>query len=92
MEESDKEVILFYKKRIEPYIAVFILTFLITGVLLLLEDNKLKEEIAENCGYETKDYICYCEKSFIDNQMQLRKLGGIPNVQLVINNSSESIN
>lgn len=68
MEDSKKEIINFYKKRIEPFIAIFILTFLIVGCILLYQDNQLKKEIAKNCGYKTDDYICYCEKNFIDNK------------------------
>ena len=68
MGEYPNEVVKFYKERIEPFVAIFIVALLITGVYLLWQDNELKKEIGENCGYETKDYVCYCEKNFIDNK------------------------
>jgi hypothetical protein len=81
MGEDHNEVVQFYKKRIEPFMAIFILAFLVVGVVLLWQDNILKKEIAENCGYETKDYICYCEKNTVDKfrleQEQLQNSGGI---------------
>lgn len=46
--------------------AIFILTFIIVGCVLLYQDNQLKKEISLNCGWEKKDYKCYCEKKFID--------------------------
>jgi len=63
---NNDEIINFYKKKIEPYVAIFILAFLITGLFLLYQDNQLKKEISKNCGYETKHYQCYCEKKMID--------------------------
>ena len=64
---DNDEVISFYKKRIEPFVAIFILAFLIVGCILLYQDNQLKKEISKNCGWEKEDYKCYCEKSFIDD-------------------------
>lgn len=66
MEDSTKEIISFYKKRIEPFIAIFILTFLIVSCVLLYQDNQLKKEISKNCGWEDEDFICYCEKNVVD--------------------------
>ncbi|MFW6129911.1 MAG: hypothetical protein ACOC56_01930 [Atribacterota bacterium] len=65
-EQTNEQIILFYKKRIEPFMAIFIAALLITGLVLLWKDNQLKEEIKENCGYETKNYVCYCEKDIVD--------------------------
>ena len=67
MEDSQKEIINFYKKKIEPFVAIFILTFLIIGCVLLWQDNQLKKEISNNCGWEDENYKCYCEKEFIDD-------------------------
>lgn len=66
MDENNRQIIEFYKKRIEPFMAIFIAALLITGLILLWQDNQLKEEIAENCGYETKQYTCYCEKEIVE--------------------------
>ena len=81
MEDSSKEIINFYKKNIEPYIAIFILTLLIVGCILLYQDNQLKKEISENCGWEDEKYQCYCEKQFIDGIKeeieQFKKSGGL---------------
>ena len=85
MGESQDEIIRFYKKKIEPFVAIFILALLITFAVLLWQDNNLKEEIAENCGYETKDYVCYCEQKFVEGkQLEYEAIqnGGVLNVSL----------
>ena len=69
-DNSDKEIINFYKK-IEPYIAIAILIFLLSTCVLLYQDNILKKEISKNCGWETEKYKCYCEKDFIES-MELK--------------------
>ena len=83
---SQNEIIKFYKKRIEPFVAIFVLVFLITACFLVWQDNQLKKEIGENCGYENKNYICYCEKKVIDEvreQMNNQYVsGGVLNVSL----------
>lgn len=60
------EIISFYKKRIEPFVAIFILAFLITTCYLVYQDNQLKKEISENCGFEKDDYECFCKKSDVE--------------------------
>jgi hypothetical protein len=67
MKEDNEEIVLFYKKRVEPFVAIFILAFLIVGCILLYQDNQLKKEISKNCGWEKEKYRCYCEKSFIED-------------------------
>ena len=66
MEDSEKEVINFYKKRIEPFVAIFILAFMIVGCILLYQDNQLKKDISQNCGWENENYKCYCQKQIVD--------------------------
>lgn len=87
MGDNHNEIIMFYKKRIEPFMAIFIIALLITGLVLLYQDNKLKKEISKSCGYETEKYICYCEKNDIDNfklkQQELYDGGYDPDVPLV---------
>ena len=65
--KEDGEITNFYKRKIEPYVAIFILAFLIVGVVLLYQDNVLKKEISKNCGYETEKYKCYCEEKMIED-------------------------
>ena len=66
MDNQDK-IIKFYKKKIEPFVAIFILAFLITTVVLLVKDHNLKKEISENCGFDTEEYRCYCDKESVQN-------------------------
>jgi len=65
MDKDQEEIIKFYKEKIEPFMALFVLAFLITGLVLLYQDNQLKKEISENCGYSGEDYECYCEHNYI---------------------------
>ena len=67
MGDSTEEINNFYKKRIEPFVAIFILTFLIVGCVLLYQDNQLKKEISKSCGWGEDEYKCYCEKKYISN-------------------------
>ncbi len=50
-------------KKIEPFIAIGIFMFLIVIGILLFNEQKLKKEISENCGWGKEDYFCYCERS-----------------------------
>ena len=83
MEDSQKEIINFYKKRIEPFVALFVLTFLIMGCFLLWQDNQLKKEISKNCGWEDENYKCYCDKDFIDDIELAMDNFGVQDVQVV---------
>ena len=84
MEDSSVEIISFYKKKIEPFVAIFVLVFLLVGVVLLYQDNQLKKEISKNCGWNEEKYKCYCEKSFITD-IELKMKGEIPTEFLVQN-------
>ena len=61
MEEDNRQVIKFYKKRIEPFIAIAILCFIVTTLFMLYQEHQLKKEINENCGWTQEDYRCYCD-------------------------------
>lgn len=63
-------------KKIEPLIAIAVVITLITLAVLLYQDNQLKKEIRESCGYnEGEDYSCYCEKGFImDKKIELENI------------------
>lgn len=50
-------------KKLEPYIAISILIFLIITSTLLYQENKITKKISEDCGWGDEDYYCVCEKS-----------------------------
>jgi len=45
-----EEIIKFYKQRIEPFVAIFILAFLITACYLVYQDNQLKKKYLKIVG------------------------------------------
>ena len=53
----------FFKKKIEPFIAVGVLIIVIIICFQLYNGLQLREEINQNCGWEDEDYRCFCEKS-----------------------------
>ena len=53
----------FFKKRIEPFIAIAVLIIVIIICFQLYHGLQLREEINQNCGWEDEDYRCFCEKS-----------------------------
>ena len=59
------EVVIFYKKWIEPFFAVAVLIMVIILVGQLIKYNNLQDEIAETCGWVEEDTRCYCEKSAV---------------------------
>lgn len=54
---------IFFKKRIEPFIALAVLIALVVLIFQLIEDNELKKEISQNCGWGEENYRCFCQKS-----------------------------
>lgn len=58
-------------KKLEPYFAVGIFIFLIISCTLLYQENKIKKEISENCGWGEEDYYCICERN---SAQQLRNI------------------
>jgi hypothetical protein len=56
----------FFKKYIEPYMVIAVVILLLTLAVLLYQDNQLKKEISQNCGWGEDDYRCYCEHSYIN--------------------------
>lgn len=65
--DGNKLVILFYKKYLEPFFAIFIFFLLFSTGILLYQDNQLKKEISQNCGWIDEDYRCYCQKHDIED-------------------------
>ncbi len=53
----------FFKKRIEPFIALAVLIVLIILAVQLYQGQQLRKEINQNCGWEDENYRCFCEKS-----------------------------
>jgi predicted negative regulator of RcsB-dependent stress response len=79
MGNSNSEIVVYYKKNIEPYIAVFILAFVIVCCYMLYQDNQLKKEISHNCGWQEEKYKCYCDRSIVQNiESIINKIDNIP--------------
>lgn len=55
--------VLFFRKKIEPFIAIGILITLIILLTNVYNGNELRKEISQNCGWGEDDYRCFCEKS-----------------------------
>ena len=52
--------------KLKPFIAIFVLVFIVLSTVGLLENNKLKKEIKESCGYELNEKVyCVCDKDFV---------------------------
>lgn len=54
---------IFFRKRIEPFIALAVLILLIIISFQLHEGIELRKEINKNCGWGEEDFRCFCEKS-----------------------------
>lgn len=85
--EEDK-YINFFRKKVEPFIALGILIILIILAYQLYEGNNLRIEISQSCGWEDEDFQCFCEKSEalaikskIDNAFNFN-VGEVENVQV----------
>lgn len=66
-------------KQAEPFIAISIFIILLILAILLFNEQQLKKDISENCGWGKEDYYCYCEKNKaeeIKNKMEM-PLGGV---------------
>lgn len=67
MEQS--KYLTFFKRRVEPFIALGVLVLLIILSVQLMEGNELREEISQSCGWEEEDFRCFCEKSKVSEIM-----------------------
>lgn len=85
--DKDKLAI-FFRKRIEPFIALGVLILLVILSFQLMAGNELRTEISQTCGWEEEDFRCFCEKSdaiAIMNKMdniQSFEFGEVENVQV----------
>lgn len=82
------QLFIFFRRRIEPFIAFAVLILLILLSVQLMEGNELRNEISQTCGWEGEDFRCFCEKSeaiAIMNKMnnvQSFEFGEVGNVQV----------
>ena len=52
--------------KIKPFIAIFVLIFILLSTYGLYENNKLKKEVKDSCGYERSEKVyCVCQKDFV---------------------------
>ena len=69
---NENKFLLFFKKKIEPFMVIGVLILLAIIANQLIQGNELRETISENCGWAGEDYACYCEKTqalFIKDKM-----------------------
>jgi len=50
-------------KKLEPFIAIFILIMLIVLSIGIYKHLSIQEDIKDNCGYSTNSYYCICYDS-----------------------------
>lgn len=56
----------FYKKKLEPLLAILIVLFLVFALTGLAREYKIKQEIKENCGYQkTEEIYCVCDRNIV---------------------------
>ena len=63
MDFRDSGFWIWWKNYGEHFTAPLILIALIILGFMLYQDNQLKKEISQECGWGEEDYFCYCEKS-----------------------------
>ncbi len=67
-----RDVVLGYKKYVEPFVAIFVLVGLIYSGFMLYENYYAKKDIAKECGWVDEEVRCRCEKNWvvgIENEM-----------------------
>lgn len=53
-------------EKLKPFIALFVLIFIVISTIGLYNNNQLKYEVRESCGYERSEKVyCVCEKEFV---------------------------
>jgi len=53
-------------KKLEPFIAIFVLVCVIISCVYLVKYVNNQKEIKENCGWsQNETYYCYCGKDFV---------------------------
>lgn len=74
-------VVHFFKKYVQPFIAIFVLVLLVMAVNGLINYKSLQEEIRDNCGWQDEDYKCYCRKSEV-GEMEASFMPGTKGIKL----------
>lgn len=57
-----KDIVLTYKKYVEPFVAIAVLIMICVACFLIYNDFKAKSEIGEKCGWADEDVRCWCKK------------------------------
>ena len=53
-------------EKLKPFIAIFVLIFIVLSTIGLYNHNKLNKEVKESCGFELdEDVYCVCDKNFV---------------------------
>ena len=76
-----KDVVVGYKRYVEPFIAVFVLIGLVYAGFMAYNSNQINKDIAKECGWVDEEARCTCEKNAViaaENEMR----GIIPEVIL----------
>ena len=61
------EFTIFFRKKIEPFLAVGIIIMLVLLVTFQVREHNTTKLIKENCGWEEDErYYCYCDKSDVE--------------------------
>lgn len=59
-------------EKLKPFIAIFVLVFIVLSAHGLYKYNKLQEDVKESCGYNLSEKVyCVCDKSFV-SQIDVR--------------------
>lgn len=58
-----KDVILGYKKYVEPFLAILVVIGLIYSGAMLYQNYQAKKDIALECGWADEEARCWCEKN-----------------------------
>lgn len=59
------DVVLKYKRYVEPFIAIFVLMGLIYAGFMGFENYQAKKVIAKDCGWDDGEVRCLCSKEFV---------------------------
>lgn len=71
-----------HKKVINVFQGLIIIGLLIGINMYVVKDYKIKQQIADHCGYETSRYSCVCEKSYVDKWIEMQNNGSKINIFL----------
>lgn len=67
------DIVVIYKRYVEPFIAIFVLIGLLYSCVMLYQNYQAKQDIALECGWTDEDVRCTCERSKViaaENRMR----------------------